>query len=48
MSSTAALALIATTIVALALVTVAWIRYLSAVLEEDEEGNPRRRGGTVN
>lgn len=48
MSSTAALALIATTLVALALVTVAWIRYLSAVLEEDEGGNRRRGGRTVN
>lgn len=46
MSTTAALAVIATTVIALALVTVAGIRYLSAVLagEEDEEGNGRQRG----
>lgn len=49
MGSTAALVLIATTVVALALTTVAGIRYLSAVLEgeEDEGGNSPPRRGTA-
>ena len=48
MSSTAALAMIATTVVALALVTYAAIRYLPAVLQEDEGGNSPPRHGTAN
>lgn len=50
MGSTAALALIATTVIVLALATAAGIRYLSDVLEGDEEDegeNSRPRHGTA-